>query len=337
MSNEEEIKRQRDAAFSMQIGTKDDSSAIKEMISTDSILYAVTEKSIYGIKLADQIDPSRKNSSIPPAVQQKVLAYGTSDELVGRILLTAYKLFVSPYLIKEFDQKRALALSFDVLKEVIFMRELAEGFKAEEERAANAYLERLQANQPFVMPAVTDSYQRCKNYIQKSDHALQALFEIVKLFYGDAVGKKWFESLYSVVVEKYGDADLFSEFLKENLPFLKFVRNMRNYVEHPKPTERIEVTDFAIAGKDSMNLPMIEVISPEIPQAPVSISMLMHHTVKQISGIFESLCVLLCAKHMRPFSGFNFSIIEFPEEQRTNKFVRYGYGLYDGERIIRAD
>jgi hypothetical protein len=69
--------------------------------------------------------------------------------------------------------------------------------------------------------------------MQKADHVAVALFNIAKIFYGDEIGPRWFASLHKLASEKYGDNDGFTKFLKAALPFLQFVRNARNAVEHP--------------------------------------------------------------------------------------------------------
>ncbi len=54
----------------------------------DTLLFA-TEKCTYRLQVADQIDPDRKNPSLPHNVQQKIFDHGTGSELLCNTLLLA--------------------------------------------------------------------------------------------------------------------------------------------------------------------------------------------------------------------------------------------------------
>lgn len=113
----------------------------------------------------------------------------------------------------------------------------------------------MRQNVPFVLPGIIDVSQRCKTAIQKADHALQGIFGIVKLFYDNEIGKKWFDSFYAFLVKEIGEDHEFSHFLKDVIPSFKFIRNMRNCVEHPKPEQHIEVLDFKIHSANEIHPP----------------------------------------------------------------------------------
>lgn len=76
----------------MEIGTPDDQSAITAIFPIGDDLYAVKERGIYEVRLADRIDPNRTNIAMPNT-QQRVLNYGSDAPVVGRTLLTAKELF----------------------------------------------------------------------------------------------------------------------------------------------------------------------------------------------------------------------------------------------------
>jgi hypothetical protein len=89
----------------MEIGTPDDTTAVKLMIEIGGSLFVVKERGIYQVKLADEIDPGRSNANIPN-VQQRVIPYGTSNDIVARTLLTAGQLPKSSYLDQSIDHKQ---------------------------------------------------------------------------------------------------------------------------------------------------------------------------------------------------------------------------------------
>ena len=169
------------------------------------------------------------------------------------------------------------------------------------------------------MPAIGNSTALCKSFIQKADHFLQAVLGLVKLFYGDNAGKAWFESLAQITNQKYGPDDEFAKFMAEALPFLQFVRNARNCIDHPKPAQRVVVRDFALNSEMKIIPPTIEVIHPKSHQPPIAIARFMTDVIEQTSGIFELMIAFMCAKHVQTFAGMPFQIIELPENQRPQK------------------
>ena len=93
------------------------------------------------------------------------------------------------------------------------------------------------------MPSVNGISNKCKEFFQKSDHALYCLFKVVKLFYPN-VGKGGWDSLMKEVDNESQKVDNFGDVLENMLPFLQFVRNARNCVEHPKVEQRIVTMDL---------------------------------------------------------------------------------------------
>src|SRR5262249_56398562 len=109
------IDRKRDAGGIMEIGTPDEQSAITAIFPIGDALYAVKERGIYEVKLADRIDPKRTNIAIPNT-QQRVLNYGSDAPVVGRTLLTAKELFNPTYFTKNWTLTEPLRLCFEPLK-----------------------------------------------------------------------------------------------------------------------------------------------------------------------------------------------------------------------------
>ena len=76
----------RDAPISLQIGTAEDIGASpSEFLKLgEGRLAVIVGKAIFEVILPDDVDPARKNPAIR-AVNQRLLAYGSDDELVSRI------------------------------------------------------------------------------------------------------------------------------------------------------------------------------------------------------------------------------------------------------------
>jgi hypothetical protein len=315
----------------MNVGAADDPSAITDMIPIRNILHIIKENGIYACQLADNIDPSRTNPHVPN-VQQRVLTLGSDSELAGRTLLTANALFREHHFLPSFDHEAGVALAFDALKELAAMQELKLQF--ESALAVTELEDRREKDRSVVLPSAGNVPGLCKPFIQKADHVLQAMFGIVKLFYGKHAGKAWFESFAQLIVRQYGPDDQFSKFMADVLPFLKFIRNARNCVEHPTPSQRVVITDFVLNREMEIVPPTIEVIHSKSNQPAIPVAKFMAAIIDQASGIFELMVAFLCAKHVQSFAGFALAVVELPEDRRRQRHVRYSYAMHDGDRTI---
>ena len=90
-------------------------------------------------------------------------------------------------------------LSFDALRDFAAMhsilRDLSVRFDALTDNLKNVTV----ANRSMGIPTMSDIRGESKSFLQKADHVAVALFGVAKLFYGNRIGPKWFESLYNVV------------------------------------------------------------------------------------------------------------------------------------------
>ncbi len=314
----------------MEVGDATDKSAITGMVPIAGILHIIKGDGIYVCRLADDIDPKRTNPNVPN-VQQKILSIGSNSELTARTLLTAKRLFEPKFLPDTFDSISAITLSFAALKDLAAMDEIKQLLIDAEKKADLG--DRRKIDRSVILPSVGEVLSPCKSFIQKSDHTIQSLFGIAKLFYGSDLRKGWFDALQSTVERKYGTEDQFSAFMKDVRPFLQFVRHWRNAIEHPKPTERVIANDFTLNSEMQLLPPTIEVVHPKAHQPPISIVSFMHQVIEQISKIFEMMIAFMCSKHAQSFSQFHIQVIDLDESQRHEKNVRFSYGVQNGDRF----
>jgi len=331
------IDRKRDASVQMDIGTPDDQSAVTGIFPIGDDLYVVKERGIYEVKLADRIDPNRTNIAIPNT-QQRVLNYGSDASVVGRTLLTAKELFNPTYLPKNLDLAEALRLCFETLRDLAAMLDVAGALEQDQLVATRAVRHNVQKGGAVALPSVGSIGARCKDFVQKSDHSLQSVLGMVRIFYGKDAGRQWFEGFTKLVSKRYGESDPFSQFLIGVVPFLKFIRNARNCVEHPKDSQRIVTRDFFPQADGTILPPTIEIIHPHTPMHATPVSDFMSRVQENLVAIVEQTIVFICSKHVRPpMAAFPVQIVEWPEENRSQKHVHYSYGLYDANgRPIRS-
>jgi hypothetical protein len=332
------IDRMRDSAGSFEVGTPEDNSAIVLMKQIDNSLYIVKKKSIYAMKLADQIDPLRTNPKLPHNIQQRILPIGSESELVVRTLLAALELFNEHYLPAAFDRMTALKLTVSFLQDLFAMDGLAQAFQNDETTAITKFPEQQrQTNRSLIMPVVGEVAVRCKTFFQKATHAMQSLFEIVKHFYGDAVKRGWFDGLETLVKKEYGSDDTFSQFLSKVVPIFKSLRDTRNAFEHPKANQWVRTEDFTLNAEGTLMPPSIEVSYQKMHLPKASISGTMGQMVDDFGSIFESLIAFLCSKHVQSFGGLPVLVGELPDDYRkAREGVRFGYLIVMGGRAIPA-
>jgi len=338
MSEKKPIDRLRESAGRMEIGTADDASAITAMLAMGDVLYTIKEHGIYAVKLADSIDPKRQNPHIPNT-QQRVLAYGSESEFVGRTLLTASKLFNKTYMPSSFNCEQAIMKSFDVLRDIAAMHEVNVAFQTTEAVEIEGFNSRKHSQDALIMPAIGDVLVRCKTFWQKADHVSQNLLGIVKLFYGKNAGAEGFETLAKITAEKYGEDDPFTKFAIEVAPKLKYIRNVRNCLEHPNPPTIIAiVSDFALGADMKISPPMIEAHYRGEHYSSVPISWFMADAAIGLPMIFENMIAYLCSKHVRRIGGFQAEVFEVPIAERLgeNKHVRFSYGVQMNGQMVTA-
>jgi hypothetical protein len=323
------IDLQRESAMFMNVGSPDDLSAITAMVVIGKKMYVVKANSIYEVRLADEIDPDRTNPSVPNT-QQKVLSVGSDSEVVGRVLLTARALFSKNYLPSSIDCDEALRLSFESLKDIVAMSEISESLKRDEQNSLAQIKDNRKDDRSVLLPSIKNLPQRCNEFIQKADHSLGRLYSIIKVFYPNA-HKPYFEGFYNTLVALYGADDPFAQGVGNVLPFLKFVRDARNSVEHPKQGQKIIVKDFSFEPTGLVVRPTVEIVHARSPHEAINISDFMQQINSAIIDIVESMFSGLCSKLVTVTAGFQFEVVVLPEDMRRDKFVRYSYGLIDQE------
>jgi len=106
--------------------------------------------------------------------------------------------------------------------------------------------------------------------------------------------------------------------------FGKMVRNNQHCIEHPRPTQRIELHDYRITATRELLEPSIAVVHDETPVDLTPVDQFMHFFNEQALAGTELLMVFLAGHHLAPLGQFQIGVGEVPEEQRRDG-VRFGY------------
>ncbi|MFT4275405.1 MAG: hypothetical protein QM576_03520 [Rhodopseudomonas sp.] len=320
------IDKIRESALSMEIGEPGERSTITEFVKIADKLHIVTGSAIYRVMLADEIDPERTNPAVPNS-QQKVLHYGSESPLVCKTLLTAKQLFGegSPLA----DKSDAIRLSFECLRDLVALADSAQAFSEEETSVRSRSFETRDQHRSLILPSTPNLAASCKEFILKSDHSLQSLFGIAKLFYGANL-KGWFEGLHSEICRHHGKDTQYCELSREVAVFCKSIRTTRNCIEHPKKNERVDVVDYSLTPRNEVIPPQISVTHPSFNQQAILVSDYMRQVTDHISDIFEILVAFMCSRNLRNLPEsipFLYDVVEMPENTRANKLVRFRYEI----------
>lgn len=322
----------RDGALSMQVGDESDGPITGMVSVADKDMYVIKTGSIYRVFLADEVDPERKNSYIPNGYQ-KIVSHGSASETVARSFLTANVLFNSKQFGGEVDLKRVVDLSIVVMKELLAAQKIERDLIGEEDIALAAFQQPKQRS--VALPSIEGLNEYFKTFVQKIEHATQEIFAFTQHFYGHKKEKMW-DAFESEIQKLYGDADEFSKFAVSIKPFMIFIRNLRNCVEHPKDGQRVIIKDFSITAEGKLTSPRVQVVHSMTPQPEMDTRLFLGQVAGQVLNVFEELMIHIAAKHIAPLGGFEKAVGFLPSDQmEPNSKVRASYFIWFHDRWSR--
>ncbi len=314
-----DLMRESGGAFKIE---SDDNSPIQEFCTLNGGLAIVTKNAIHEIQLADQIDPKRENPNLPHNVQRRVLDIGSDSVLVGKTLLTANVLFKQKFLPSFVNIHKAMSLVLEILMDLVAMDTASEEFIDIEKKQIQDAENRSQ-NNSLVIPSISDVGQRAKSFIQKANHVEDAIIDMIRLFYPELAAGH-FETIVNNLETKYSTDDNFVQFLKDVLPFMKMVRNIRDCLDH-RNVKNAKVLNFRMNPDSTISPPTIEIKFRGTILEATPLSCFMPATTKSMLCIIEDLIAFLCSKHVQPFGNTPIQVGLTPENTRRNKFIRYSY------------
>lgn len=327
------IDRIRESAGVMTVGDDSDG-AIASMVTIDGRLFAIKEGAVYAISLADDIDPQRTREDIPNTVQ-KVLNVGSKSELVQRLLLTATELFRKDRLQEHVNYEAALNVVLEIMRDVVAATEIFEEFEAALKQVRTKNL--TAKKRALSLPSVPGLHSQVKSFVQKMDHAMQSVFNLACVFYGEATLRKSGKWLRGLTNHLEASQDAKGDFLPFSIELAnlgKLIRNVRHCIEHPKPKQQLQITDFSLSANAHLVEPTIAVIHEATPLDTAPIQEFMRYFLEQVVVGVEILMVFLAGHHVAPAGGFPVGVGEIPVAQRRLG-VRYGYLINIGGQISR--
>jgi len=329
MKEKKPIDRKRESSGHFDVGSMEDG-AIVEMKNIGGKLLIIKERAIYEVVFADKIDPDRTNIDLPPTFQKLIINKGSESETVSRTLLTALTLFKKEYILKTIDCDKVIGLVIELLSEISILEKEISEYLAEEKKAIDEYEERKRQNLSYELPSIINLESKCKTIFHKADQVEQTLMEIITLFYpNDGLTKQsHFPAFYNVLKTKYGETDLFAEFIGKTVHFMEVVRELRNGFEHR--LKHTLVLNFELQTNGNVLTPTIELNHKKIKLQRTSLSEFLEITIKNLIDITEVTLAYLASKNNKRH-GIPNEVREIPEDKRRNRFVKYSFWLPFGK------
>lgn len=317
------IDQKRESAFSMKIGHHGDGTAILDMVATTDSLFMVKQDSVHAVRLADQIDPERTNINLPNT-QQLFADAGSDSDIVARTLLSAGQLFTKTHFPDAKIRDRVVLISAEIMSQLLAAQKVLAQLETDEERRI---AEVRASKDPTRLPAATEVEARANTFIQKAEHALQAIYRLAEIFYGSQmkVEGKFPDNLTLALAKAFGENDPATVYAKAVALFAHHVRNTRHCVEHRKENQQVVAKDFQLRLDGTISPPSITVVHPKTPIEETDLTAFMSAWVEGLTAITETLLLYLAEKNHTPFGNFPIGVGYVPEEQRAMPKVRVGY------------
>ena len=332
MSKKRSIDIQREAAITLDLGG-DDKSAAKYLLSTGSNIYAIKEMGVYKIQLTDDIDPSRINPDIPN-LNQQVLSAGCDNEIVAKILLTAQYLFdehsstVKPFIGSLFES--CIVLTRQMLELDARTTELAKEITDKEA----AFADNPAAPNSVILPSIPSLEAKVHNILSTADKARDTFLAMCRSqFLPNADSKSKLADLESAIEQSLlGEPKLIAAW-KGTAKYFTLIRNARNASEHPKEGHRIVLSYFAMRPNGKVYPPLIDVQHQDTPIRTLHLSEFLEFIRNAMLVHAEDILAFIRVAFLMKENPFKECVIDFPEEERRHKFVRYYRALNFGGKF----
>ncbi len=323
MSKKRPIDRQREAAITMNVGDDQDSSPIKDSLSTKDALYTIKEKGVYKVQLADDIDPERTNPNIPN-LSQKVLSAGFDNEIVARILLTVKCLFdeknatVSPFVSDLFEQCIGLT------RHVLELHEMISSLKEKIIQKKEAFEEREHTPNAFSLPSIPDLDKDLHNILVKADKERDGILSLYRLhFLLGASPKPSLDEYEAAIQDKLSSEPEIKAGWDATKKVLSLIRNIRNASEHRREGNRLKLKDFEMQPNGNVNSPNLEIEHKDTPIESVTVVNFLDLIGNIILDQAEGSIVTIRCAALFDKNPFNEQVGFLPPENRRHPLVRY--------------
>tara|TARA_R110000751_G_scaffold71441_10_gene144888 strand:- start:11026 stop:11982 length:957 start_codon:yes stop_codon:yes gene_type:complete len=310
----------------MRLGDPERDGKIVQMVALPDGLYSVAERAIYRAVLADNIDPDFSHPNTPH-VNQKFAGAGADNPIVSQTLLQAAHLFSSQHF-DELTCEQALKSVVAGMQELLgaedILLKLQRDLKSTEVDLLNHH------DGTMALPSVGDIEVRGKAFIQRAEHALQALYQLAVVFFDDNRKPGFFDGVAQHVRTNFSDHPEFVVFADSLAKLAKLIRGLRHSIEHRNPNQQLDFLDYHFdAGR--LHRPGMRVVHPDVPFEPTPLDVFMKIIIADLLEAFESLIVFLAAVHVTSFGKLKVTVGRHPRFGENDVRVKFTYFIAMGD------
>ena len=270
----------------------------KAMIVTDDHLYAVTDRAIYAVQMADQIDPDRTNINLPMTVQQKGLGYGSDSEFVARTFMTAAQLFNPTYLGQTFPVTEGKLLGLELAKRLATLQDFYNALAANEERA-EVELQTARRQGSFKLPETPDLRTRVETFAAAADRIQETLFKIAFLFYPKPAKQEGTRAYLIAAVEAATPGRTnYHDGIKSIVELLHRIREHRNASVHEDGPKALIVRDFHLLPDGDVSAPLMTIQHPVFASPETPVTAYMSQWIGALTAASEAMIAWLCGENI---------------------------------------
>lgn len=308
MDDLEKARSRRDSAFSMRLGDVDRDGELVELVPLPDGLYTVSQRAIHRTQLADMIDPDLAHANTPH-VNQRFVSSGADNPIVSRTFLQAHRLFRKPHFNEDLCgqvMSAVLAGTREMLGAEDILRELRVDLQAAEKDLSSGH------EGALALPAIGVVETRGKTFVQRAEHALQAIFRLAVIFFGDTRKPGFFDGVAAHVRENFGKNENFLAFAESMATFAKLIRGLRHSIEHRKPNQEIDFLDYHFTA-GQLHRPTVRVTHLDVPFSHMPLDDFMDVIVRNLVEALETMIVYLAAINVTRFGKMHIAVGEHPQ------------------------
>jgi hypothetical protein len=326
MDDLEKARRKRDSAFSIQLGDVDQDGKLLELVSLPDGIYIVSQRAIHRAQLADMIDPDLAHPNTPH-VNQRFASDGADNPIVSRTFLQAHRLFGKSHFSEE-KGGQAMTAVLAGMQEMLGAEDILKKLQADL-RAAEKNLPSGNGG-ALALPAVGVVEARGKAFVQRAEHALQAIFRLAAIFFGETRKPGFFDGVAAHVRENSLEDKNFVAFADSMATFAKLIRGLRHSIEHRKANQEIDFRDYQFTGGE-LHRPTVHVTHPDVPFDSMPLDDFMGVILMDLMEALELMIVYLAASNVTHFGTMPVAVGEHPQFGQGHVLVKYTYLIGIGD------
>ncbi len=231
----DKLKERRRSAVSIELDIEQGDS-VRELVSRESGLFAVTQKKILRLKSPNQLDPNLEHPDAPWE-QSIYLPHGSTDPFVARTILQT-RMLADTFFGRGSEKHRALMdISWEVLNSLVSLRVIEDRLErrvsevvAMVEGDLAAYTK---GSSPKPLPIVEYYDIEFRSFVNEVRRVLSTISNLFVVLTSKDFGQGYFHKALEWARKERGEQSLLAQMLNNDQTWIKLWIDMRIAIEHP--------------------------------------------------------------------------------------------------------